>query len=70
MTAEAWYWCFTHDRVENAEQRDDPDNALGPYATAAEAADWKSRAEDRNEAWKEADKEWAGDDEDDTPEAP
>lgn len=64
MTTEGWYWCFTHDRVEAAEQRDDPDNSLGPYSTAAEATDWRSKSEKRDEAWIEADKEWSGDDED------
>ncbi len=65
MDAERWYWCFTHHRVESADQRDDPDNALGPYPSAAEAADWRSRAEARAEAWKEADEAWSGDDEPD-----
>lgn len=63
MDGERWYWCFTHDRVESGDQRDDPDNALGPYASAAEAADWRSKNEQRTEAWAEADKAW-DDDED------
>lgn len=65
MTTEGWYWCFTHDRVEAANERDDPDNVLGPYATAEAAADWRSTTEQRADAWKEADKAWSGDD--DTP---
>jgi len=63
MSTEAWYWCFTHDRVEGAEQRDDPDNSLGPYPSAVAAADWRSTTEQRAEAWKQADEEWSGDDE-------
>jgi hypothetical protein len=62
MTAEGWYWCFTHDRVEAAGERDDPDNVLGPYPTAEAAADWRSTTEQRDDAWKDADKAWSGDD--------
>lgn len=61
MTSDGWYWCLTHDRVEAAGQRDDPDNALGPYPTAVEAADWRARVEARNERWQEADEAWADD---------
>jgi hypothetical protein len=63
MDAERWYWCFTHDRVESHDQRDDPDNALGPYPSAAAAADWRSRAEQRDEAWVADDKAWEGEEE-------
>lgn len=62
MTTDGWYWCLTHERVEAADERDDPDNALGPYATAAEAADWRARVEERNERWQAADEAWADDD--------
>lgn len=64
MTTDGWYWCLTHARVETAEDRDDPDNSLGPYPSAAEAADWQARVEARNARWQEADEEWFGTDED------
>jgi hypothetical protein len=65
MTSEGWYWCFTHERVEGAGERDDPDNTLGPYATAVEAADWRARVEERNERWREDDEAWSGDEPED-----
>jgi hypothetical protein len=33
---------------------------LGPYPTRAEAEHWRERVEERNEAWDDADEEWAG----------
>lgn len=69
MASTRWYWCFTHDRVETGDERDDPDNALGPYDSEGAARDWRSTAEDRNERWKEDDEAWSGEDEAaDTPE--
>ena len=62
MTTEGWYWCLTHERVEAGDDRDDPDNTLGPYATQAEAANWRARGEERNQRWQDDDKAWAGDD--------
>lgn len=44
-----WYWCLTHGRAE--QERDDPDNALGPYPTEAAARDWKSVRDQRESAW-------------------
>ena len=64
MTTEQWYWCLTHERVESAEERDRPDNAMGPYPSPEAARDWKALVEERNEAWKQADEEWEGTDED------
>ena len=52
MTDE-WYWCLTHSRPEPATERDDPDNALGPYATESAARDWKALRDQREEAWKD-----------------
>ena len=49
MTATEWYWCLAHERAETAEDRDDPDNALGPYDSAEAARDWKARSEARAE---------------------
>ena len=60
MSTTEWYWCLTHERPETAENRDDPDNTLGPYPTEAAARDWKATNEARDEAWKEEDERWLG----------
>lgn len=60
MSTIEWYWCLTHQQAETAEQRDDPDNALGPYPSAEAARDWKRLNEERAEAWKEDDERWNG----------
>jgi hypothetical protein len=60
MTATEWYWCLTHQRAETAAERDDPDNVLGPYASAADAADWKRINEERALKWKVEDEQWTG----------
>lgn len=67
MSETQWYWCLTHQRAESADQRDDPDNALGPYASAAAAADWKQTVEARAEKWQEEDEAWSGDEEPSAP---
>lgn len=59
-----WYWCLTHERPEPATDRDDPDNALGPYDTEADARNWKQRHEERADAWKAEDDEWNGESDD------
>lgn len=60
-----WYWCLTHGRAERAEERDDPDNLLGPYPTEEAARNWKALNEARNEAWDEEDEAWSGERDDD-----
>lgn len=65
MSATEWYWCLTHQQAETADERDDPDNSLGPYPSAEAARDWKKTSEERNEAWEAADEEWSGEDDDD-----
>ena len=60
MSTIEWYWCLTHERAETAEDRDDPDNALGPYESPEAARDWRERHEDRALKWKLEDEEWAG----------
>lgn len=64
MSDDGWYWCFTHERVEARDERDDPDNALGPYPSPEAATNWRDKVEERAEVWKEADDAWAGEDED------
>lgn len=54
-----WWWCLDHDRPENPP--DAPGHRrLGPYDTAAAAADWRSRLDARNEQWDEEDRRWRG----------
>lgn len=60
-----WYWCLTHNRAEDGANRDDVENALGPYNSEEEARHWRERVEARNEAWQIDDDRWAGDDHDD-----
>ena len=42
-------------------ERDDPDNALGPYPTPQQARDWRTLRDARDEAWQEADDAWSDD---------
>lgn len=65
MSTTEWFWCLTHERAETEEDRDEPENSLGPYPSEAAARDWKATNEARNEAWKEEDERWHGTDEDD-----
>lgn len=60
MSTTEWYWCLTHEQAERAEERDDPDNALGPYPTAEAAADWRRLNEERALKWKLEDEAWSG----------
>jgi hypothetical protein len=55
-----WYWCLTHQQAEPADHRDDPDNALGPYASAEDARDWKRINAERAQQWKVDDETWEG----------
>jgi hypothetical protein len=57
-----WYWCLTHQRPEVADDRDDVDNALGPYESEDAARNWKQRNEERDAAWKAQDEAWEGED--------
>ena len=57
-----WYFCLEHNRVERAGEGCRLDHAMGPYATEADAANWKAKAESRNDAWDEDDRRWEGDD--------
>ena len=62
MSTMQWFWCLTHERPEDADQRDDPDNALGPYPSEAAARNWQATVEARNDAWDEEDDRWNGND--------
>ena len=67
MSEQQWYWDLQRGAAVQASDRGKADHLLGPYPTQADAEHWKDRVEARNESWKEADKEWAGDDDDDEP---
>lgn len=60
MDTTEWYWCLTHTRPEPADERDDPDNALGPYPSEAAARNWKQQHEARDAAWRAQDEAWDG----------
>lgn len=57
-----YWWCLVHAKVEPGEDRCAEANALGPYATSAEAAAALERVAERNEAWQNEDDRWEGDD--------
>lgn len=65
MSTTQWYWCLTHQRAEAETDRDDPDNALGPYGSEEDARNWKAKNEERAAAWKAQDEAWDGEDGDD-----
>ncbi|RJL32860.1 hypothetical protein [Bailinhaonella thermotolerans] len=52
-----WWYCLRHMRVEHGPGCPNKDR-LGPYETEAEAANAMRTAAERNEAWREQDKEW------------
>jgi hypothetical protein len=56
--AEPWYFDLRRGVAVPASERGPGDEVLGPYATRAEALNWRSKVEERNEAWEEADEEW------------
>lgn len=60
MSTTEWYWCLSHERAEPAAERDDPDNALGPYESPEAARDWRARNEARALKWKLDDEAWDG----------
>ena len=60
-----WYWCLRHKRVEAAAEACPAEYRMGPYPSREEAQSWREKVEQRNEAWKEQDREWEGETEDD-----
>jgi hypothetical protein len=62
---ERWWFCLKHMRVEPDEGCPNKDR-MGPYPTREAAAAALQTADERNEAWREADRKWDDDrDEDD-----
>lgn len=62
MSGDEWYWCLEHNAAEPADSPCPGDRRLGPYPSRDAAEHWKDSFEARNQAWDQADKEWAGDD--------
>lgn len=59
-----WYWCLRHQREERADEACAAEHRMGPYRSRDEARGWREKVEQRNEAWKEQDREWEGEEED------
>jgi hypothetical protein len=58
-----WYYCLTHQTVEQGKGCKGPDR-MGPYPDEATAARALEIARERTRAADEADRKWRGDDED------
>ncbi|MER5420868.1 hypothetical protein [Streptosporangium roseum] len=58
--SDQWWFCLKHMAVEPDEGCPDKDR-LGPYETREDAVNALKTAAERNEAWKEEDKTWNGD---------
>ena len=57
MSSEQWYFDLNRRVAVPASERGPGDHMLGPYPTRADAENWKSKVEERNEAWDEADED-------------
>jgi hypothetical protein len=55
-----WYWDLDRHMAVPADQRGPGDHTLGPYASKGEAENWKSKVDERNAVWDEADEKWEG----------
>ncbi|MEO1059419.1 MAG: hypothetical protein AAFY28_21135 [Actinomycetota bacterium] len=56
---ERWYWDLSRGTAVRASERGPGAQTMGPYTSRAEAERWQERVDDRNEAWEEADEDWA-----------
>lgn len=54
---EDFYWCLTHQRVEQGTGCRALDR-LGPYPSPDAARAWRDRHEDRDERWEAEDRRW------------
>ena len=63
MTEEQWYWNLKQGRAVPASERGPADDLMGPYDSQEEAEHWRERFDARNEEWKQADREWEGEEE-------
>ena len=55
---ERWYWDLDKEQAVPAAERGKGDNTLGPYDSRAEALNWRTKVDDRNDAWDDADDDW------------
>jgi hypothetical protein len=62
--SERWWWDLAARRAVRDDERGPDHDVLGPYASREEAESWRDSHEAREEAWEEADRAWAGDDDD------
>ena len=53
-----WYWDLDKKIAVRADNRGPADRTLGPYASKAEAENWKATSASRNDIWDTADDEW------------
>lgn len=61
---EAWYWDLNKNRAVPAAERGLGTDTLGPYDSKAEAENWRSKVEERNETWDHDDEDWGAADDD------
>ncbi|MDP9419310.1 MAG: hypothetical protein M3P53_04030 [Actinomycetota bacterium] len=59
----SWYWCFRHGRAEPEGEQCAAVDRLGPYPSRERALHWREQVDQRNEAWREQDRRWEGEDE-------
>jgi len=57
-SANAFYWCVKHSRVESGDDVCPGGDRLGPYATESEAQQALQRVRERNEEWEAEDERW------------
>ena len=60
MAKVEWYWCMRHATVEEGVGCRGSER-LGPYPSREAAERWQDKVQERNEAWDEEDRRWAGD---------
>lgn len=53
-----WYWDLDKQTAVTASERGRGDNTMGPYDSKAEAENWRSKVESRNDSWDDADDDW------------
>lgn len=59
-TADRYYWCLRHRRVETDADACRAVHRWGPYRSAADAERALERAAERNERWDAQDARWSG----------
>ena len=53
-----WYWDLERNTAVPASERGPGSQMMGPYPTRADAMNWRSKVEERNDGWDDADAEW------------